>query len=290
MRISFIGGGVIGEAMVGSVLAKGVATNQEIIVSDISRERRDLLTKKYQVKTTSNNVEAARGAEVIVLAVKPQDLAGVLNELREVPPTDKEREKAIALNLELKKGLEQGQLALSIVAGATLGTLCRGLNHSSVVRAMPNMPAQVGEGITIWTATSEVTQEQKELTRSLLAALGREIYVDNEKYIDMATAVSGSGPAYVFVIIEALIDAGVHIGLPRGIAEKLVLETILGSVRAIQLTAKHPAELRNLVTSPGGTTVEGLLQLEKGGMRSLLLQAVIAAYEKAKTLKTTEGI
>ncbi len=269
MRISFIGGGVMGEAMINSVLAKGVAANEEIIVSDISQLRRDLLAEKYKVRTTPNNLQALAGAEVVVLAVKPQDLRPVLN--------------------ELAAGLSPKQLVLSIVAGATLSTLCRGLNHSGVVRAMPNMPAQVGEGITIWTATSEVTHGQKELARYLLAALGREIYVDNEKYIDMATAVSGSGPAYVFVIIEALIDAGVHIGLPREIAEKLVVETVLGSVRALQVMAKHPAELRNLVTSPGGTTVEGLLQLEKGGLRSLLLQAVIATYEKAKALDVAGG-
>lgn len=268
MRISFIGGGVMGEAMIRSVLDKKVAAKEEIIASDVSQSRRDLLAEKYQVKTMPSNLQAIEGAEVVVLAIKPQDLLPVLG--------------------ELAAGLSPEQLVLSIVAGATLSNLCRGLNHSGVVRAMPNMPAQVGEGITVWTATSEVTREQKELARSLLAALGKEIYIDNEKYINMATAVSGSGPAYIFVIIEALIDAGVHIGLPREIAKKLVLETVLGSTRAIQVMAKHPAELRNLVTSPGGTTVEGLLQLEKGGLRSLLLQAVIAAYEKAKTLDVTE--
>ncbi len=268
MRIGFIGGGVMGEAMLKNVLAKGVANREEIIVSDVSPKRRDWLTERYQIKVTPNNLEVAKETEIIVLAVKPQDLAGVLTELQ---------------------GLEQRQLVLSIVAGATLNTLCQNLNHFSVIRAMPNMPAQVGEGITIWTATPQVTQGQKRTARSLLGTLGKEIYVDNEKYIDMATAVSGSGPAYIFVIIEALIDAGVHIGLPREIATTLVLETILGSVRAIQITAKHPAELKNLVASPGGTTVEGLFQLEKGGLRSLLLQAVIAAYEKAKILNIVGG-
>jgi len=151
---------------------------------------------------------------------------------------------------------------------------------------MPNMPAQVGEGMTVWTATAEVNQKQKDMAQSILAAMGKEIFVSSEKYIDMATALSGSGPAYVFLIIEALVDAGVHIGMPRDMAEKLVIQTVLGSTRALEVMGKHPAELKNMVTSPGGTTSEGLLQLETGGLRSLLLKAVIAAYNKSKALGT----
>jgi pyrroline-5-carboxylate reductase len=149
---------------------------------------------------------------------------------------------------------------------------------------MPNMPAQIGEGMTVWTTASEVSERQKDMAQSILAALGEELYVSAEKYIDMATAVSGSGPAYVFLVIEALTDAGVHIGLPRDMAEKMVIQTVLGSARSVKATGKHPAELKNKVTSPGGTTAEGLLQLESGGLRSLLLRAVIAAYEKSKSL------
>lgn len=263
MRIGFIGGGVMGEAMVKSLLAKGVATPADITVSDVSQSRRDTLNERYGVKTTTSNREAADGAEAVVLAVKPQELGKALGEV---------------------KGLSPQQLVLSIVAGATLDSLRQGLGHPCLVRAMPNMPAQVGEGMTVWIATAEVNQQQRELAQSILAALGKEIYVSSEKYIDMATALSGSGPAYVFLVIEALVDAGVHIGLPRDIAEKLVIETMLGSTRAVKMMGKHPAELRNMVTSPGGTTTEGLLQLETGGLRSLLLQAVIAAYDKAKDL------
>jgi len=170
------------------------------------------------------------------------------------------------------------------VAGAGISSLRGGLNHSSVVRAMPNMPAQIGEGMTVWTATAEVTEEQKETAQSILSALGEEIYVPDEKYLDMATALSGSGPAYVFLFIEGLIDAGVHIGLPRDVAQELVIQTVLGSTHTVQKTSKHPAELRNMVTSPGGTTTEALLQLENGRFRSLLVEAVAAAYEKAKHL------
>jgi len=146
------------------------------------------------------------------------------------------------------------------------------------------MPAQIGEGIIIWTATAEVNQRQKDMAQLIFKSLGEEIYVDNEKYIDMATALSGSGPAYVFLFIEALIDAGVHIGLPRDTAQQLALETIIGSTHTVQKTGKHPAELKNMVTSPGGTTTDALFQLEKGGFRSILIEAVAAAFDKAQKL------
>jgi len=171
-----------------------------------------------------------------------------------------------------------------------LSTLQHGLNHPGIIRAMPNMPGQIGEGVTVWTATTEVNQKQREMAQSVLGALGEQIYVADEKYLDMATALSGSGPAYVFLFIEALIDAGVHIGLPRDIAEKLVMQTIVGSTHTVQKTGKHPAELRSMVTSPGGTTAEALLQLEKGSFRSLLLEAVAAAYNKAKHLSVPSSI
>jgi pyrroline-5-carboxylate reductase len=263
MKISFVGGGMMGEAIIKSLLAKKVAKPADITASDVSPVRRDILKKNYDIKIVANNKEAVKGAEVVILAVKPQELGKVLGEM---------------------KGLSSLQLVLSIVAGATLETLREGLGHTRLVRAMPNMPAQIGEGMTVWTATADVNQKQKGMAQSIVAALGKEIYVSGEKYIDMATALSGSGPAYVFLIIEALVDAGVHIGLPRDMAEKLVVQTVLGSTRAVEVTGKHPAQLKNMVTSPGGTTTEGLLQLETGGLRSLLLQAVIAAYNKAKGL------
>jgi len=149
---------------------------------------------------------------------------------------------------------------------------------------MPNTPAQIGEGISVWAATDEVTEQQREWAGSILGVMGKEIYVDDEKYIDMATAVSGSGPAYLFLFVESLVDAAVHIGLPRQTAQEVVLQTVLGSGHLIQKSGKEPAELRRMVTSPGGTTAEALLRLEKGGFSELLLQAVSAAYDKAKRL------
>jgi pyrroline-5-carboxylate reductase len=263
MRVCFVGGGNMGEAIIKSLLNKGTISPNAITVSDISQQRRDLLEKEYGVKTTINNSEAIKNTDVVILAIKPQDLNNVM--------------------IELKNDLSR-QLVLSIIAGATMDTLKQGLDHAYLVRAMPNMPAQIGEGMTVWTATDEVAPDHKEFAKSILSAAGEEIYVNSEKYIDMATALSGSGPAYIFLVIEALTDAGVHIGLPRNIAEKLVIETTLGSTRTVKELKKHPAELRNMVTSPGGTTAEGILQLELGGLRSLMLKAVIAAYEKSKNL------
>ncbi|MBC8273487.1 MAG: NAD(P)-binding domain-containing protein [Chloroflexi bacterium] len=180
MKISFVGGGTMGEAMIKSLLAKGAAKPGDITVSDVSQSRRDILKKTHGVKATADNREAVKGAEVVVLAVKPQELSKVLGGL---------------------KRLSSQQLVLSIVAGATLGSIGQGLDHSCLVRAMPNMPAQIGEGITVWTATAEVSQKQKDMAQSILAAVGKESYVSGEKYIEKAAALSGSGQAYGFLII-----------------------------------------------------------------------------------------
>jgi pyrroline-5-carboxylate reductase len=263
MRIGFIGGGTMGETMVRAILDRGLAPARDVIVGDTNAQRCTLLSEKYGVISSPDNREVLKGTETVILAVKPQALGEVVREL---------------------KGLFEQQLVLSIVAGAKLSTIIQGLGYKAVVRAMPNMPAQISEGITVWTDTPEVSQEQKEVARLILSSLGKEIYVADENYIDMATAVSGSGPAYIFLIIESLIDAAVHLGLPHDMARELVVQTTLGSARMIQESGRHPAELREAVTSPGGTTAEGLLQLEKGGLRAVLSQAVTAAHEKAKRL------
>ena len=264
LKIAFIGGGNMGEAMLSAVLEKGLSLPQTISVSDTAEARRQHLEQKYGVAVMSSNRQAVNRGDVVVLAIKPQSLVEVM--------------------AELNGQLTQKQLVLSIIAGARIDTLCLGLNHNCVVRAMPNTPAQIGEGMSVWTATPEVTEPQKRWAGSILGAMGKEIYVDDEKYIDMATAVSGSGPAYIFLFMESLVDAAVHIGLPRGMAQELVLETILGSGHFVQRSDKTLAELRRMVTSPGGTTAEALLQLEKGGFSELVKQAVSAAYNKAKRL------
>ncbi len=254
----------MGEAMLSAVLDKGLSSPGDISVSDISESRRQQLQQKYGVTITSDNRQAVASADVVVLAIKPQNLAEVMN--------------------GLGRQIEPKQLVLSIVAGATIQTLSAGLNHNRVVRVMPNTPAQIGEGMSVWTATAEVTEQQRGWAGSILGTIGREIYVDDEKYIDMATAVSGSGPAYFFLFVEALVEAAVHIGLSRDMAQEMVLQTMLGSGHLIQKSGKQPAELRRMVTSPGGTTAEALLELDKGGFNNLVMQAVSAAYNKARQL------
>ncbi|MFC2072807.1 pyrroline-5-carboxylate reductase [Chloroflexota bacterium] len=264
MKIAFIGGGNMGEAMLSAILDKGLSLPQEVSISDSNEARRRHLEQKYKVAVLNDNRAVVDRGEVVVLAIKPQNLAEVMTELNgQLKPT---------------------QLVLSIIAGATIQTLSSGLEHNRVVRVMPNTPAQIGEGISVWTATAEVTEQQRGWASSILSAIGKEICVDDEEYIDMATAVSGSGPAYFFLFVEALVEAAVHIGLHRDVAQELVLQTMLGSGHLIQKSGQQPAELRRMVTSPGGTTAEALLELEKGEFTNLLTKAVSAAYNKAKKL------
>ncbi len=254
----------MGEAMLSAILEKGFSLPQDVVVSDIDENRRQHIEHTYDVGVTADSQLALHRANVIVLAIKPQNLTDVMT--------------------ELNGHFEPAQLVLSIIAGAGINTLSQGLNHKYVVRAMPNTPSRIGEGITVWTATPEVTDRQKEWVSSFLKVMGREIYVTDESLIDMATAVSGSGPAYLFLFVESLVNAAVNIGLPPDIAQELVLETILGSSHLIQKSGKQPAELRRMVTSPGGTTAEALLKFEQGGFSELVAQAVQAAFDKAKTL------
>jgi pyrroline-5-carboxylate reductase len=264
MKIAFIGGGNMGEAMLAAILGRGLSTPEAVGVGEVREERRHYLEKKYGVTVTASNGAAIGGKDVVVLAMKPQNLAEVM--------------------AELKSYLEPGQLVLSVIAGARINTLCQGLNHSRIVRAMPNTPAQIGAGISAWMATTEVTGEQKRWAQAILGAMGKEIYFDDEKYLDMATAVSGSGPAYFFLFVEALIAAAVDIGLPPEEAGKLVLETMRGSSELMLKSDKKPAELRQTVTSPGGTTAAALEQFQKGGLDKLIMEAVRAAYNRAKEL------
>ncbi|MFQ5856336.1 MAG: pyrroline-5-carboxylate reductase [Anaerolineae bacterium] len=263
-QLAFIGSGNMGEAMIKGVLNRELVTPRQIIAGDPLEERLRELAERYGVHVTANNVEAVEMADVIVLSVKPQVLQVVLNEIRHAVSADK--------------------LILSIVAGTRINAIAQGLKHQAIVRSMPNTPAQIGEGITVWTDTAAVTEEQRAQARGILRALGEEVYVDDESYLDMATALSGTGPAYVFLFMEALIDAGVHLGFSRHTSERLVLQTMRGAVDFARQSDLHPAQLRNMVTSPGGTSAEALYQLEKGGIRTILSRAIWAAYQKSKYL------
>jgi pyrroline-5-carboxylate reductase len=262
-KIAFIGPGVMAEAMIAGLLHKKLALPENIMVSGPREERGGQLHKKYGTKTTTDNAVAVSEADVVVLSIKPQRLSEVMKGL---------------------KGIRSDALVLSIIAGANIKKISTGLKHKSVVRSMPNTPGQIGEGITVWTASKEVTQEQQETARAILGALGDEVFVEDESYLDMATALSGSGPAYVFLFTEALIDAGVHMGFPRRISEQLVLQTIKGSVAYYRQAERHPATLRNQVTSPGGTSAEALYYLDKAGFRTAISRAVWAAYQRSLEL------
>ena len=264
MKLAFIGGGNMGEAIRSRVVAQEISSRESIFVSDGNEARRQYLEDTYHVNTTDNNPSAVAVSEVVVLAIKPQTLT---------------------LAMEGLKGrLKPSQLVLSIIAGARIDTLRQGLNHGAIVRAMPNTPAQIGAGITVWATTPEVNDKQKQLAKAILGSIGQEIYVDDEKYLDMATAVSGSGPAYFFLFAEALAGAAVSIGVPREMAEKLVTQTMLGSGSLLSNSGKPAAELRRMVTSPGGTTAEAVASFEKSGFNEIVRKAVVAAYEKAKQL------
>ncbi|HLM56805.1 MAG TPA: pyrroline-5-carboxylate reductase [Pyrinomonadaceae bacterium] len=263
-RLAFVGAGTMAEAMVAGLLRRGLVAPAQVTGSHPRAARREELKARYGVRLLESNREAAGGADVVVLAVKPQRAARVLEELR--------------------GACREGRLVLSIVAGLRAATIADELGHAAVVRAMPNTPAQIGRGITAWTPTPQVTGSQLAAVRALLGALGREMQVENENMIDMATALSATGPTYIFMMMEALVDAGVHMGFSRHVSQELVAETMLGSVLFAMESHKHPAELRNMVTSPGGTSAEAIYQMEKGGLRTVLSKAVYAAYQRAVAL------
>ena len=280
--LSFIGCGVMAEAIIGGLLRRELVTSAQIIGSHPRPARREELQTKYGITVVESNAQAAnygpmteddrpaRKSSIVILAVKPQRVSTVLNELR--------------------GQLQEEQLVLSIVAGAKIETLASELGHPSIVRAMPNTPAQIGQGMTAWTATPQVGEAQLAQVRALLGALGKEMYVETERMIDMATALSATGPTYIFLVMEALVDAGVHMGFSRHVAQELVLQTMLGSVLFAKESHKHPAELRNMVTSPGGTSAEAIYQMEKGGLRTVLSKAVWAAFQRAVALGRREKV
>jgi pyrroline-5-carboxylate reductase len=263
-RIATVGSGVMAEAMIAGLLRGKIVEPDQVVASHPRAERRHDLEREYGIRTVASNTEAADAADVILLGIKPQMLVRVGRELRPC--------------------LRRGQLVLSIIAGATTRALTGVLGHDQVVRSMPNTPAQLGRGMTVWYATPETTSDQRAQARALLTALGHEIEVDDERFVAMATAVSGTGPTYVFLVMEALIDAAVHLGFPRHVAHDLVIETLDGSTAFAKSSGDHPAVLRNMVTSPGGTSAAALHELESGRLRTVLSEAVWAAYRRTVEL------
>jgi pyrroline-5-carboxylate reductase len=262
--IGFVGGGVMAEAIIKGILAKRLYEAGQVVVGEPVASRRDYLAQTLGVRVEESNARVVQEAQVVVLAVKPQALSGVL--------------------ADLAGQMSAETLLLSIVAGGRIERMYKALGVRAIVRIMPNTPAQVGEGVSAWTATAETNAEQRDLARRIMECLGEEVWVEDEDHIDMATGLSGSGPAYVFLFLEALIDVGVQMGFTRPVAEKLALQTVKGSAAYAQKAGLHPALLRGMVTSPGGTTAEGLFHLERGALRATIAEAVLAAYHKAQYL------
>ena len=268
-QLAFIGCGVMGETIISGLISNRYVKPEQIVASHPRVERTKELHEKYEIRVFQDNAQAVKGLaaadrSILVLSVKPQRLPVVLR--------------------DLKGSVDPDQLIVSIVAGATIKSLSEHLDNQRVVRAMPNTPSQIGKGITTWTCSDQVSPDDREIVKSLLTALGRELYVETENMIDMATSLSATGPTYIFMVMEALTDAGVHMGFSRDVAKELVQETILGSVLFAMSSNKHPAELRNMVTSPGGTSAAAIYEMEKGGLRTVLSKAVYAAYRRAVEL------
>ena len=262
--IATVGSGVMAEAMIAGLLRGEQVAPDRIIASHPRAERRSELIASYGIRTVEDNASAVEHADVVVLAIKPQML--------------------VRVGREIAPAMGDGKLVISIIAGATTTALSNVLGHHEIVRAMPNTPAQLGRGMTVWYATPEVTETQRKQARVLIGSLGVQLEVDDEKLVAMATAVSGTGPTYVFLVMEALIDAAVHLGFPRHMAHDLVIETLEGSTLFAKSSGMHPAQLRNMVTSPGGTSAAALHELESGRLRTVLSEAVWAAFRRTEEL------
>jgi pyrroline-5-carboxylate reductase len=265
MKISFIGTGTMATAMINSIIEGSIFSREDIMGSFHREKKAQEVKEALKINTTTSNIEAVKFGDVIVLSVKPQIFENVANEIKDY--------------------IRDNQLVISIMAGIDVETLQKNLLHKKVVRCMPNTPAQIRHGMTVWTTTKEVDESEKELVRQILRSMGSEMYVEDETYVDMATALSGTGPAYVFLFLESLVNAGVHLGFSRKDSMELVYKTTLGSVLFAMQSGKHTAELRDMVTSPGGTTAEALYELEKGGFRTVLEKAVYSAYKRTLYLK-----
>lgn len=254
----------MGEALISRLLSLGHFAADAIAVGDPSSQRQQFLTETYGIQATADNRAILSEADIVLVAVKPQIFNAVVADLNWA-------------------ATQQTSLMLSIMAGTPLATLEAAVPHWPVIRAMPNTPATVGAGVTAIAAGTMATTEHLQQARSIFEAVGTVVEVP-ETLMDAVTGLSGSGPGYVAVVIEALADGGVAAGLPRAIALQLAIQTVRGTAELLHTADMHPAVLKDRVTSPGGTTITGIAQLEAGGLRSALIEAVQAACDRAKAL------
>lgn len=267
-KITFIGCGVMAESIIAGLLRQKVVGPGQIGASHPREDRRIYLKETYGIDVYAGNAESigapSDGDSLVVLCVKPQRINALLRELNGT--------------------IRPEHLVISIVAGAKIALMSEALGTQLVVRAMPNTPAQIGAGMTVWTCSPETDETHRAQVRELFSALGKQLHVETENMIDMATSLSATGPTYIFMMMEALTDAGVHMGFSREVSKELVQQTMLGSTLFAIDSHKHPAELRNMVTSPGGTSAAAIYEMEKGGLRTVLSKAVYAAYKRAVDL------
>lgn len=264
MNISFIGGGIMAEAIIKGILNSDVIASSKISIGEISEERRKYLENTYKIKSYADNLKAIENAEIIILSVKPQNF--------------------LEISKNISRNIPDSVTIISIIAGLSLDDIREAFDIKSIIRVMPNTPAQIGSGMSVWSSTNNVPKKINDFTKDILESLGEQLWVKDENYLNIATALSASGPAYVFLFISSLIDAGVYLGLQRDLSRKLVLQTVLGSCKMLIDSDEHPSDLVDRVASPGGTTIEGLLAFEQGGGRATIMETVIAAYQKSLEL------
>mmetsp|Transcript_13617 Transcript_13617/g.17740 ORF Transcript_13617/g.17740 Transcript_13617/m.17740 type:complete len:365 (-) Transcript_13617:108-1202(-) len=265
-KISVIGAGMMSQAMVEPMIQSGLQPADQLCVYDVSDTAMLQMHDKLGINYAQSIQECLSETDLVILAVKPQNLTEpFFQHLRDSRNLDGARANAIML---------------SVIAGTPLNSLARG-GFDKVVRSMPNTPATIGQGMTVWSCTQNLTADERSTARKVLSSFGKSMYVDDEAFIDMSTSISGSGPAYIFMLMEAMIDAGVHMGFPRNQATTLVYHTMLGSTLYAMDAKEHPAILRNRVTSPSGTTASAIYELENGKFRTVIKDAMWACYRRS---------
>ncbi len=265
-KVAFLGAGNMAEALVAGIIKSKMAAPDCLLATDISPTRLSVLQDRYLIRTGSKNSDAVLWADVIILCVKPQVINEVLTEIQE--------------------GVSDKQLVISVAAGVPLKNIQDKVGHTiPLVRAMPNTPAVIQEGVTALSGSCGLASSHLELAKKIFESVGQVVVVD-ESLMDAVTGLSGSGPAYIYLAIEALIDGGVRVGLPRNVAHVLAVQTVLGTAKMVKETGEHPAVLKDRVTSPGGTTIAGLQRLEEGGLRATLIEAIEAAAHRSRELGT----
>lgn len=263
IRLGIIGSGKIGEALINGILTSGKLNKKSLVSTDVIKERREYISNKYGIECFESNSELTRKSNVIIMAIKPNDVKKVI--------------------YEIKNKITDKHVLITIAAGVTIKYVMKHLKKKvPIIRGMPNIAVMVQEGMTVLT-TVDGTNEHMSLAREIFESVGK-VAILEEKHMDAVTGLSGSGPAYIFMVIESLVEAGVKTGIPRDISDLLAAQTTFGSAKMILETGEHPALLKDMVTTPGGVTIDGIIQLEEGKLRTSIMKAVVQAAERSKEL------